>query len=583
MRPEDALRAINEARGEALVVPTMTAVPAWRTIAPDAPSVACVGFMGGASSLGLGLALAQPARRVIVLDGDGSLLMQLGSLATVAGAAPVNFTHFLFANGVYQTSGSQAIPSSGAVDFAGMASAAGYAQSERIETLEELRIRLPELLSARGPAGGAGGGGSGTDADDGARRGAAAGAGARATGAARLGGVGVGVGVSARTPCSVNACKLIWRRSSTPKEYGMPLLSDLMTLRLRPSRLHIVGLALLAVLAVAFVSACGDDDDGDAPASTPAAADATAAATEAPATAEAEDSTVSDLQANASGFEYRSGTYGGTVRFTTISEPLTFNLAIATDASSAGVLGYLFEGLTEISWLTNEVEPGLAESWENSSDGLAWTFRLREDVSWHDGEPFTAADVAFTFNQIIYNDEIESSDRASFTFRFLDEAGEWQTAPMTVEVIDDYTVRFVLPTPFAPFLRAMGVAIYPKHLLEQAVVDGVFGETWGLETPPQEIVGTGPFTIESYEPEAGLVLRRNANYWLSDAEGNQLPYLDAIEMTFVATIEDELAAFRAGESDTYGVPGREYTLLEPLQEEENFTIFRRGPSSARPS
>ena len=151
MRPEDVLRAINEARGEALVVPTMTTVPEWRTIAPDAPSVACVGFMGGASSLGLGLALAQPQRRVIVLDGDGSLLMQLGSLATVAGAAPANYTHVLFANGVYHTSGSQAIPAGGTVDFAGMAAAAGYAFTTRIETLEELRIRLPELLTVRGP------------------------------------------------------------------------------------------------------------------------------------------------------------------------------------------------------------------------------------------------------------------------------------------------------------------------------------------------------------------------------------------------------------------------------------------------
>ena len=119
MRPEDVLRAINEARENALVVPTMTAVPAWRTIAPDAPSVACVGFMGGASSLGLGLALARPERRVVVLDGDGSLLMQLGSLATVAGAAPANYTHVLFANGVYQTSGSQSIPGAGAIDSRG--------------------------------------------------------------------------------------------------------------------------------------------------------------------------------------------------------------------------------------------------------------------------------------------------------------------------------------------------------------------------------------------------------------------------------------------------------------------------------
>ena len=70
---------------------------------------------------------------MIVLDGDGSLLMQLGSLATVAGAAPANYTHVLFANGVYQTSGSQAIPGAGAVDFVGMAEAAGT-RSRRAST-----------------------------------------------------------------------------------------------------------------------------------------------------------------------------------------------------------------------------------------------------------------------------------------------------------------------------------------------------------------------------------------------------------------------------------------------------------------
>jgi phosphonopyruvate decarboxylase len=95
MKPEEALRAIAAARGDALCVPTMTTAPAWRTIAPDDLSVACVGFMGGASSLGLGLALARPDRRVLVFDGDGSLLMQLGSLATVAGAAPRNLVHSL--------------------------------------------------------------------------------------------------------------------------------------------------------------------------------------------------------------------------------------------------------------------------------------------------------------------------------------------------------------------------------------------------------------------------------------------------------------------------------------------------------
>jgi phosphonopyruvate decarboxylase len=129
----------------------MTTAPAWRTIAPDDLSVSCVGFMGGASSLGLGLALARPDRRVVVLDGDGSLLMQLGSLATNAGAAPRNFAHFLFKNGVYHTSGAQDIPGGLSVDFVMMARGAGYRLVTRIDDLDELKRRLPELLTADGP------------------------------------------------------------------------------------------------------------------------------------------------------------------------------------------------------------------------------------------------------------------------------------------------------------------------------------------------------------------------------------------------------------------------------------------------
>ena len=343
-----------------------------------------------------------------------------------------------------------------------------------------------------------------------------------------------------------------------------------------------LGLASLALVAIVLATACGDDDDVAPTETVPATEQATAEPTATPtaeATAEprAEDGRLGQLQANASEFEYQIGTFGGTLTFATISDPLTFNLAIANDASSSGVLGYLFEGLTEVSWLTNEVEPSLAESWENSSDGLSWTFRLREDVRWHDGEPFTAQDVAFTFNQIIYNDDIPASSRGTFTYRFLNDAGEWQTARMSVDVIDDYTVRFDLPVPFAPFLRAMGTPIYPKHILEQAVADGVFAETWDIETDPAEVIGTGPFTIESYEPAKRVVLKRNPNYWLTDGQGERLPYLDSVVHIIVPDIEAALAAFRSGESDLFGVPGRDYAEVYPFQEEENFTIHRRGP------
>ena len=151
LKPEEILRAIAAARGDAICVPTMTTSPAWRTMAPDDLSIGCVGFMGGASSLGLGLALAMPKRRVVVFDGDGSLLMQLGSLATIAGAAPRNLTHLVFKNGVYHTSGAQEIPGGLSVDFVQMAKGAGYRKAYAITAFDDFKRRLPSLFSDEGP------------------------------------------------------------------------------------------------------------------------------------------------------------------------------------------------------------------------------------------------------------------------------------------------------------------------------------------------------------------------------------------------------------------------------------------------
>ena len=337
---------------------------------------------------------------------------------------------------------------------------------------------------------------------------------------------------------------------------------------------------ILLVASLLMLAACTDDS----PTATPTAAPPIVTSppdtpTPEPATPTPEPGVVDQLKANAEEFEYTLGTQGGTLTFATISDPLTFNLAIANDASSSGVLGYLFEGLTEVSWLTDEVEPALAESWTRSDDGLTWTFHIRRDVTWHDGEPFTAHDVDFTFNRIIYNEDIPASSRPTFNFRSInEETGQWEESPMTVRVLDEYTVECVLPVPFAPFLRSMGTAIYPKHILEKHVDDGSFVETWDISTDPTEIIGTGPFTIQTYEPEARVVMQRNPNYWLQDSAGNNLPYLDQVVHNIVPDLETELARFLAGESDAHGVLGEEFAELEPLQEEGNFTIFKRGPA-----
>ena len=313
---------------------------------------------------------------------------------------------------------------------------------------------------------------------------------------------------------------------------------------------------------------------------------ATAAPTVEPAptvqatTAPAPQITVVDqLKENAENFEYTIGQPGGSLTFATISEPLTLNLAIANDAASSGVLGYVFDGLTETSWLTDQVEPALAESWKISDDGLTWTFNLRRGVTWHDGQPFTAHDVDFTFNRIIYNDDIPASSRSTFNFRFLDEeSGEWKESKMSVTALDDHTVECVLPVPFATFLRSMGTEIYPKHILEKHVEDGTFTSTWDIDTDPSQVVGAGPFTIESYVPGERVVMRRNPSYWLKDDAGNSLPYLDEIVHVIVSDLEAELAKFLAGEADFHGVLGEEVEELEPLQEGRNFTIYKRGPA-----
>lgn len=274
---------------------------------------------------------------------------------------------------------------------------------------------------------------------------------------------------------------------------------------------------------------------------------------------------LAQLRKNAAEFEYSAGKPGGTYTIAYITDPLTLNLVLANDTASTGVLNYLYDGLTETSWLTNRPEPSLAESWEHSDDGLTWTFQLRRDVRWHDGEPFTADDVVFTFNRLIYNEDI-------------DAGSVWREVDMTVTAVDDYTVRFALTAPYATFLVHMGTAMYPEHILEPHVAAGTFADVWDINSDPGEVIGTGPFTITSYVPGDRIVLTRNPDYWLKDADGNSLPYLDQILMVHVDDEDAVLAKFRAGETDAIGVSGEDFATLDSLQEAENFTIHERGPA-----
>ena len=153
MKRQEALSILAEHKGDdGISVATMRAIPDWYATG-KAPGrhLDNRGFMGGASSFALGLAIAQPARRVMVIDGDGSLLMQLGSLASIAEAAPQNLYHVVLVNGVYETSGHQKTPAAGKLSYAALARAAGYTDAFEFDDPAVLAERLPAVMCTPGP------------------------------------------------------------------------------------------------------------------------------------------------------------------------------------------------------------------------------------------------------------------------------------------------------------------------------------------------------------------------------------------------------------------------------------------------
>ena len=152
MESMDVQKIISRYRGDAIVVPTMTPNREWPQVStnPDL-DLALSGAMGKASSVGLGLALARPDKKVIVLDGDGSLLMNLGSLVTIAGMAPPNLILFVFENDIYRTTGGQPIPYAGKFSFPDMARAAGFADAHEFADLESLEDSMERIMNQPGP------------------------------------------------------------------------------------------------------------------------------------------------------------------------------------------------------------------------------------------------------------------------------------------------------------------------------------------------------------------------------------------------------------------------------------------------
>jgi len=250
------------------------------------------------------------------------------------------------------------------------------------------------------------------------------------------------------------------------------------------------------------------------------------------------------------------------------SIPKSFNPIVAKETSTTFITGFIFEGLTSTDGITQEIKPNLALSWDIDDTGKVWTFHLRKDVYWNDGVRFTARDVKFTFDRLIFNQDIPTSSRDVFSIN---------GKSIRVEVVDKFTVRFILPDSFAPFLRLMGHDILPEHKYRNIVDKKEFSFAMGLNSRPTDIVGTGPFMLEDFRPGEWVILKKNRRYWKKDQQGNQLPFIERI---IILTIPDQnlaLLKFRKGELDMISLRPQDYLLLM-RDKPPGVDFFNVGPS-----
>ena len=236
----------------------------------------------------------------------------------------------------------------------------------------------------------------------------------------------------------------------------------------------------------------------------------------------------------------------------TASDPKTFNPILVTDQTSNLALAEVFEGLVRMNPATTLPEPVLAERWEWSDDGKLCTFHLRPGVRWHDGAPFSADDVVFTFDAV-FDDAVPNSARYTLTV---------DGKRIGVAALDENTVQFSLPRPFAPFLSAVEVPIVPKHILGSALADRTFTHRWGIDTDPRELIGTGPYRMRRYVPAQLIEYERNPTYWRRDAEGKPLPYLDG-RVTLIVPEQNAISLrFLSGETHYYNPRPEEIADLQ---------------------
>lgn len=252
-------------------------------------------------------------------------------------------------------------------------------------------------------------------------------------------------------------------------------------------------------------------------------------------------------------------TLGGVFRLNESAQPRSLDPVRTGESSATAISSQIYDGLINYDPELNLV-PGLAESWEISDDGLVYTFKIRRGAVFHDdpgfpdgkGREATAHDVKYSFERVL-----DPTTQSTGSWVFVDnvvgakEFNEQQAGSVEgFEVVDDYTFRIHLHTPFSSFIQRLAMTycfIVPREAVEH------YGSDF-FQNP----VGTGPFDFVHWKPGQDVFMVRNVNYWRTDDDGVQLPYLDGVRFTFIPDFKIEFIEFDSGNLDKL------YSIAEDL-------------------
>lgn len=233
------------------------------------------------------------------------------------------------------------------------------------------------------------------------------------------------------------------------------------------------------------------------------------------------------------------------------SEPATLNLITSTDAYASNINSYIYESLLKRDEKTLELVPVLAESWDISQDHLTYTFYLKTGIQWQDGTPFTARDVAFSFDRI--NDPTVDAAHLRNYYRDIE----------SLEVIDDHTVRYHYRIPYFRALEFCGgIPILPAHIFEDT-------ENFNQHPVGRNPLGTGPYRFLRWDTGKEIVLVRNEDYW------GTRPHLDRIVFKIITDSTVAFQVLRKGGLDVMGLrPIQWVRQTQSRRFEENFVKLK---------